>query len=322
MSAFLKLFFFCACVAGAGFFSGMETGVISINRVRLLHRARSGSKNASILEAFLREPDRLLGTTLVGCNIMGVIVSALASEIAADTSGLIPPVISALGATLLLLVFGEFLPKAWFGSRPLERCVPLAPALSVFETLFAPLSRPLLGLTAWTKRKGERAQGVLMTRENLRFLAADSERGGQISPLENMMIGRVLSLQMRTAAEIMTPMSRVVALRRDSTMGEVASLSRSTGHMKFPVMSADGSRCLGILHVAEILAHITDNPGAPVFPSVRQPFYVKAEMRADDVLPLMRRQRQRMALVRDRSGRILGIVTASSILDLIVRAPR
>ena len=89
--------------------------------------------------------------------------------------------------------------------------------------------------------------------------------------------------------------------------------------MRFPVMSDDGSRCIGILHLADVLARITDEPNAPVAPKIRPAFHVKSSMRADDVLPLMRSKRQRMAIVRDKSGATLGMVTSSSILDRIVR---
>ena len=319
MSDAIRLILFCLCVAGSGFFAGMETGVISTSRVRLMHRARSGSRGAAILDGYLREPDRLLATTLVGCNLLGVVVSALASEMIASLAGRPMPAAAAAMSSLALLLFGEFLPKAWFGSRPLERCVPLARALAFSERLFAPVARPLLRLTSWTGGSAAKSHGVLMTRENLRLLADDSQRRGQISPLENLMIGRVLSLQTRTAAEIMTPISRTVTLRRDATMGEVATLARRTGHMRFPVMADDGSRCLGILHLADILARITDEPDAPVARKIRPAFHVKSSMRADDVLPLMRGKRQRMAIVRDKSGATLGIVTSSSILDRIVR---
>ena len=173
--------------------------------------------------------------------------------------------------------------------------------------------------TTQTGGSEARSHGVLMTRENLRLLANDSQRRGQISPLENLMIGRVLSLQTRTAAEIMTPMGRASTIRRDATMGDVAALARKTGHMRFPVMADDGTRCLGILHVADILAHITDDPQAPISSRIRPAFHVKAAMRADDVLPLMRRRRERMAIVRDKSAAPLGIVTSSSILDRVVR---
>ena len=312
----LQIAAYVLCVFASAFFAGIETGVISMNRLRLLHRARLGSRNAKLLSGYLREPDRLLGTTLVGCNLMSVILSTLAADMG-EPFGSAGIGAAAAVTTLMLLLFGEFLPKSWFGSRPLERCVPAAPLLRFCELLFLPLSKLLMLATSWTKG-AEKPRGLFITRENLRWLANDSEAGGQISPLENLMIGRVLSLQLKTAAEVMTPMSQVRTLRPDATLGDVADLARASHHMKFPVMTPDGARCVGVLNVRDVLAHITDKPDAKALPHVRTPFYVKADVRADDVLPLLRRARRRMAVVRDKSGRILGILTVAGILRFVI----
>lgn len=320
MTPFAEIILYVFCVVSTAFFAGIETGVISINRLRLLHRARLGSKNAKLISGYLRNPDRLLGTTLVGCNLMSVIVSTLSSEIGDHAGGNTGVTIATAVTTLLLLLFGEFLPKAWFGSRPIERCIPAAPVLRFTEILFLPFSKALLFLTSWTKDKDaeKKSDGAFVTRENLRWLASDSEAGGQISPLENLMVGRVLSLQLKTAGEIMTPLARVITLDADSTLGNAADLARKSHHMKFPVMTTDHSRCTGILYIEDVLAHITDTPGKPISPHVRKPLYIRPDVRADDVLPLLRRGRHNIAVVRDRSGKILGIITVAGILRFIV----
>ena len=78
----LELALILACLCGSAFFSGIETGIISIDRLRLMHRARNGSAAARIIEGFLRQSDRLLGTTLVGNNIVNNVIATLAAVLA------------------------------------------------------------------------------------------------------------------------------------------------------------------------------------------------------------------------------------------------
>ena len=320
MTLTAKLLLFVFCLAAAGFFAGMETGVISINRLRLLHRVRNGSRNAKIISGYLRDTDRLLGTMLIGGNLVNVLLSTLAASLAARYLGDKGLGIAALATSFLIVLFGELIPKAWFSSRPLQRCVPLARPLRLAEIVLSPFSRLLMALTTWAGgaagNSGKRSPFV--TRENLQSLTRDSEAGGQISPLEQLMISRVLALQLKTAREVMTPLASVVSLPPDATLADAADLVRKRHFQKLPVFSRDGRSCLGFLHVRDVFAELEGSPDAPVAKFLRRPFYVRSEARADDLLPMLRRNGRRMAVVRDRSGHFLGIVTASGMLRLVV----
>jgi Mg2+/Co2+ transporter CorB len=83
MITIIQLLIIIFCMVGAAFFSGMETGVISIHRMRLRHLVRQGSGRAKILQHFLQNPDKLLGSTLVGTNTCVVIISIMAASLAA-----------------------------------------------------------------------------------------------------------------------------------------------------------------------------------------------------------------------------------------------
>ncbi len=134
----LLLLLILVCMLGHAFFAGIETGVISIHRMRLRHFVRKGSMNARILESFVTNFDRLLGTTLVGTNICVVIISVVAASLAVQLN--IPGGKAASSAvmTILIIVFAEYLPKAWFHSRPLERCERFATVLRFAEWILQP----------------------------------------------------------------------------------------------------------------------------------------------------------------------------------------
>lgn len=306
------------CMLAEAFFSGMETGVISVNRLRLLHRARSGSRGARIIEDFLREPERLLGTTLTGTNLCTVIVSTLAANVS-ERWGVWGQSIAGVGVALTLLVVGEFLPKAWFNSRPLERCIPLAGTLRVAERILKPISVLIMALTRWAAPAGRRGnRSPFVTREHLQILTQDSEAGGQISTFERLMIQRVLDLQLQTAAEIMTPLARVASLKPDTPLIEAVELVRRHGHLRLPVLDPASGECLGLLHMQDVLAQAGDLERETAAQRMQPPFFLADSLRADDVLPVLRRHRQPIAIVRDANNRPCGIVTVENVLKLLV----
>ena len=146
-----ELIIIVICMIGHAFFAGIETGVISIHRMRLRHFVKHGAPGAKILEGFLKSPDRLLGTTLVGTNICTVIISVAAAAMADNLVPRYGSIISTMLVAVLLLIFAEYLPKAWFHSRPIERCRRFSGTLRITELVLWPFSKTLIWTTNLSK---------------------------------------------------------------------------------------------------------------------------------------------------------------------------
>jgi CBS domain containing-hemolysin-like protein len=321
MSPLAQWLVMAVCLLAAAFFSGMETGVISVNRLRLFHLAQGGSRGARILEGFLRETDRLLGTTLIGTNLSVVVLSTLAASMAAREWGSAGQVAADAAASLAVLVLGEYFPKVWFNNRPLARSVPLAFLLRAADRVLRPVTLLVLGLAHWIHRTTPQmraARGLFVTREHLQILARDSEAGGQISAFERLMINRVLDLQIQTVTEIMTPLDRVARVTASSSLQDCADSVRRHGHLRLPVFDDAGGSCIGVLYMQEALAREGNWAAARAETLMRPAFFVDRDLRADEVLPLLRRNRQHMAVVRAPAGRVIGIVTMENVLKALV----
>ena len=146
MSVPATLLLILVSVIGSAFYSGMETGVVAVNRLRLRHLVRNRVPGAAQLQAFLQEPDHLLGTTLVGTNLFNAIASVAAVGLGAHLLGKTGYGVAQVVITIVLLVFGEFLPKAWFQGRPAARTLPFIRFLAWNGYVFYPLSRLATGL--------------------------------------------------------------------------------------------------------------------------------------------------------------------------------
>jgi CBS domain containing-hemolysin-like protein len=110
----------------------------------------------------------------------------------------------------------------------------------------------------------------------------------------------------------------VASVRESATLADAVACVRSRGHMKLPVFAEDGSRCIGVLYTQDVLANLLESGAESVTRHMQPPFFLADNVRADDVLPLLRRNRQHLALIRDAGGKVLGIVTVENILKILV----
>ena len=142
---FLALIFLA--MLGNAFFSGMETGLISINRLKLRHLAEEGVPWAVTLQNLLEKPAALLGTTLLGTNFCMTVSSVLAASLGQKLHEASGETLAGMVMAVLVLVFCEFIPKSWFRAQPLVRCPPFVPLFSAIQKLIRPLVRLVIGIT-------------------------------------------------------------------------------------------------------------------------------------------------------------------------------
>jgi len=310
------------CLLGQAFFAGIETGVISIHRMRLRHFVKQGAPGARTLEHFLSDSDRLLGTTLVGTNISTVVASVVAASLAVRISPAYGHAISTVIVAIVVLVFCEYLPKAWFHSRPIERCRRFAGLLRTAELAFLPISRTLIWLTNWLvsrKQAHSFSKPVpFVTKEDLKLLAREGEKDGILSPSERAMIHRVFELSGKTAGEIMIPRADMKTLRTDTKVSEFCETAASSQLTRMPVYDRRTDTFIGIVNLMYVLSCGPDSHDKPVTEFIRPPLFIAEDMPVDDIFPRLRHFRQPMALVRDKSDRVVGLVTTEDILEEIV----
>ncbi len=316
----LLLLVILICVIGHAFYAGMETGVVSIHRMRLRHFVRKGSTNARILESFVINFDRLLGTTLVGTNICLVILSVVSASLATRLH--MPGGEGASSAIMALLVvlFGEYLPKAWFHSRPLERCERFAVILRASELILMPISFTVLSITkliAHGNKESFTKPTPFVTREDLKILAREGEKDGVLSAKERYMIHRVIELSGKKAEDVMVPADEMVTAFADMQVPDFFALARDCGLTRLPVLDRESGDFIGIINVFYVLSEGKDQTDKTVADFARPPQFIPARMPVDDILPRMRHGRQPMCLVC-KDERVIGLVTTEDILRSIV----
>ena len=308
-------------VLASAFFSGIETGLISLNRVRLRHEVERKNRRAIILNVFVENTERLLGTTLVGTNLANVLVAVLASSLATRAFGENTWVglVATVVASSLLLIFGEIVPKTLFRHYAHRLCMTCADLLNAAAWLFAPVVA-LLGFLMRVVMRisggAEQPRSFFVTREELKLLAKEGEAGGALTAEEREMIHGVFDFPYKTVHEVMVPLSRTVTVTQETSVAELFDISQRTGYARLPVR--EGDKIVGVANVYEILFDSSANHGKTVRELMQKPQFVLSTERINRVLPVLRASRNPISIVLQPEGRPLGIITIEDIVEEIV----
>lgn len=308
------------CLIGAGLFEGMETGILSIHRMRLRHLAEKGDRAARILQNFLAQPDRLIGTTLVGSNICIVMASVISASRGAQL-GTWGEWIAGAAMTIIVLVFSQYIPKAWFQSRPLKRCHPFAIPLRAASLILRPLINGLNWLTDWMlPASGETttARTLVSTKEEIDILAQESADHGSLSARQRIMIRRVLDLSGKTARAIMTPREKMVTLPPQALVPDLMAAMRQFGHPRLPVMAEDRRTFLGVINFFDVMAAAGTSPESSIHKFIRPPLFIREDTPLMEIFAKLRGSRQAMCLVINAQNEVTGLVTNQNVLQEIV----
>ena len=312
----LEFFLLFFCLLGSAFFAGIETGVISINRLRLQHLVRRQVPGAQIIRHFLTHSDLLLGTTLIGTNLLHVVSAVLAASIGHGLFGAPGAVAAGALLAIVILVFCEYIPKAWFQAAPARRTLPFARLLRAASWILRPLTFVVTAIVRGilprrdTKRVDDK---MLVSREELLHLAREGEQSGVLTKHESEMIHGVFELTHKTCSVLMTPRDKMAIVPATATPEEILALARVREFNRLPVFDAAQKSFVGIVHIFDILSD--DAPGGKTAADyMRPPQLVASYLPVDHLLPRMRVTRLPLFLVTDDRYEVIGLITLEDVL--------
>jgi len=307
----------------SAFFSGSETALVSINWIRLDHWLEKGRGSAKVLERFVADPHRMLGTTLVGTNIAVVMTSSLVSWRLKDAlpnwSGGLIGLVSIVIVTPAFLVLGEVIPKV-IGRRHSDAItLKVVHPLRMFYYLLSPVILVTTGIAGALLRPfGIRAQEwrSRLTKDQLRLLlTSEGERAGAVDEQETRLISGIFEFGQTAIGEVMVPRTDIVGVSPDSTVGEAVELVRAHGFSRLPVLSPDRDHIEGMVHSRDLLGMPRDTGIADL---VRAVPYMPETKTCDDLFRELQARRQHMVAVADEHGSLAGIVTLEDLLEELV----
>ena len=306
----------------SAFFSSTETAFSSVSKIRLKNLADNGHKKAKTPLYVAERYSKALTTILVGNNIVNIANSALATvffvNIFGEAQG---TVISTVVITIVVLIFGEVLPKNIAIDNAEKICITFAPVLKFLMVLLTPLSIILMGINKLYKKlaRNSNHQEPSVTEDELKYIIESIEEEGVLEQQESELVQSALEFDEKTAEEILTPRVDMVAIDIDDPVEEITELVLKERYSRIPVYRDNIDKIIGVLHTRDYLEALINNNEKPNIEAMLQPaHFIYKTKKLSALLADFKYNKIHLAVVTDDYGGILGIVTMEDLLEQIV----
>jgi Mg2+/Co2+ transporter CorB len=306
----------------SAFFSGSETGMMSLNPYRLRHQ-RKKSAGARRAAKLLSMPDRLIGLILIGNNAVNILAAIIANMLAIYYVGeAAAPWVATATLTILVLVFSEVTPKTiaaqnpeWFAFKASHILKPLLQLLTPLVWLINKLTNTFISILGFDPNKN---RDDSLDSEELKSLVDLS--GHKISNSNQGMLRAILDLDNMTVEDIMIPRNEVSGLDLEDNIDTLMEQILSCEYTRQPVYSGDINNIIGIFHVrkANHLLRADTITHNAIKRFADEAYFIPESTKLTTQLLNFKKMRSRFAIVVDEYGEVQGLVTLEDILEEIV----
>jgi magnesium and cobalt exporter, CNNM family len=309
----------------SAFFSIAETAMMAINRYRLKHLVTHGDDSAIRVAELLKRTDRLLGGILIGNTLVIAASSTLSSLVAVRFLGQdkLSYAIGTLVISFLIIVFAEITPKVIGATHPERTALLLSLPLKVTLKVLDPAAwfvnlfvRPLLwALRIRTDQSGDAPK---LSTEEIRTLVLESS---SFMPKKHLAILlNLFDVGAVTVQDIMVPRARIESLKLDDDMETILRQVATSYHQRLPVFRSALGEVVGVLHLKKVLAALPTRTlhKEGLESLLSEPYYIPATTPVLSQMQYFQENRERLALVVDEYGELMGLVTLEDIIEEII----
>ena len=307
----------------AGFFSGSDMAFSCVNERKLREAMNKGSKAAKIAHRYASNYDRTITTMLFGNNLVNILASSLGVSLSFEPPFNADPLWSAVisaAILVLLLTFGEIIPKAIDRAYSYRVCLLCVYPLRFFEILFYPFA---MGVTAFANLltkpflknvKTERAASD----EELQAMVDDIEDEGIIDESQSELISNSLEFKDTCAYEVMTPRVRIVGISVDESLDRFILKEDAFRYSRMPVYEKNYDHIIGYIPVKSLQKAILNGKKLSVRDLMLPILNVPRTCEISTILKEMKKNHHHIAVVKDEYGGTEGIITLEDILEELV----
>ena len=308
----------------SAFFSGSETSLTSASKPRMHNLARTGKKNAKIFEELFKNKEALICTILFANNLVNILASAIATKILIELTNNEGILYATVIMTLMILIFGELIPKTLALSKADQFALKIAPFMRMLVYILYPLT-VTLNFVATTILKIFGVNYLNFKKEEVSEKREEELRGAidlhgeDSSKDEKNMLKSILDLDDITVGSIMVPRKDIFSLPSNIQYNELINKLNNSPHSRIPIWEKNPENIIGIFHIRKLIEIKADEFKTFNIKSLCQkPWFIPESTRLDNQLLEFKRRKEHFSIVVDEYGEFLGIVTLEDIIEEIV----
>ncbi len=305
---------------GSAFFSMSETAYSSMNVIRVRSMAENKVKGARRALYIAEHSDRALTTILVGNNIVNILSTTLCAYILSSfiTSATLYNILNTVVMTIIILIVGEILPKAYAKAHPETVAIKFSGFMYVFMKLSYPLVIGFYGLQKlFTKRKTANETNVTVTEDELENIIDTMEEEGVLEDNESDIIQGALKIKDVTVENIMTHRVDVVFLELKATEKEIEQTFTENKYSRIPIYKGTVDNVVGILNFKDVFEAKMTGQKINIKELMSKPLFTAENTNVDTLIREMQKKRNHMAVVLDDNGGVSGIVTFEDCVEMV-----
>lgn len=303
----------------SAFFSATETAFSFVNKIRIQHSVDNGNKKAKNALYVIENFDNALTTILICNNIVNLSCSSIATVLCLNIFGDMGSAIATGATTLLVLTFGEVIPKCLAKEHCDAFSLKTAGILRVLMFILKPFVFVFLKLKSLAlKIAGGSEDSPSVTENELKYIVESIEEEGVLEESESEMVRSALDFDEKTAEEILTPRVDVTFINISDSQEKIKDIIIENRYSRIPVYEETVDHIVGILHTRDYLESLADGKAPDLRDIMQTPYFVFRTQQLSKILNAFKRTKIHLAIVTDEYGGTLGIVTMEDLLEEIV----
>lgn len=317
---FWRLFALLILLALSGFFSGSETALLSLDKLRVRYLQQKGRRGADKLARLLDNPDRLLSGILVGNNLVNIAASVIATGLFVSYFGEQGELLTVLLLTPVLLIFSEVCPKTYAAQYPEKMSFFVLNPIRFVVWVLTPVVLVVSSLSRLLTKffRGEEAEGLSVSEDEIRAIIEVGEESGVVAAEQRRMLHGIFDLSQTRVRDVMIPRTEVVGVDVGAGFQEVLDLVQHARHSRFPVYQDNMDNVIGVVHSKKVLDFVDRTEQFSLEQICRKPYFVPESKRIAVLLQSFRKKQEHLAIVVDEYGGVEGIVTLEDVVEEIV----